>query len=211
MINSNWVSQVSSLFGAETDRLLNFGMPPTSAGPASFLGGPSPLLLYRQSRSPKVAKRSSLLRLLRESTHTWIGPGAPSPPSPLWRVEELNSLFSGPSALTSPAVRSLSCVRLCDPMACSPPGSSVHGVSQTRVLEWVAVFSSRGPSWLRAGTCVSYVSCICRGFLTPEPRGKPLIFLGTLFYQLFLLSVVWPAFLCPPSHFHLLLFSFFWY
>ena len=101
------------------------------------------------------------------------------------------------------------CPTLCDPMDCSPPGSSVHGISQARVLEWVAIFSSRGPSWLRAGTCVSYISCICRGFFTPEPRGKPLIFLGTLFYQFSLLSVVWPAFLCPPSHFHLLLFSFF--
>ena len=36
-----------------------------------------------------------------------------------------------------------SCPTLCDPMDCSPPGSSVHGILQTRILEWVA-FSSPG-------------------------------------------------------------------
>ena len=39
-----------------------------------------------------------------------------------------------------------SCPTLCDPMDCSPPGSSVHGVLQTRILEWVAISSSRGSS-----------------------------------------------------------------
>ena len=38
-------------------------------------------------------------------------------------------------------VQSLSCVRLfCDPMDCSPPGSCVHGISQARILEWVAMY-----------------------------------------------------------------------
>ena len=36
-------------------------------------------------------------------------------------------------------VKSLSCVRLSDPMDCSPPGSSIHGIFQTRVLEWGAI------------------------------------------------------------------------
>ena len=35
---------------------------------------------------------------------------------------------------------------LCNPMDCSPPGSSVHGILQTRILEWVAMPSSRGSS-----------------------------------------------------------------
>ena len=34
-----------------------------------------------------------------------------------------------------------SCPIVCDPMDCSLPGSSVHGISQTRMLEWVAIFS----------------------------------------------------------------------
>ena len=36
------------------------------------------------------------------------------------------------------------CLTLCDPMECSPPGSSVHGISQARVLEWVAISFSGG-------------------------------------------------------------------
>ena len=39
-----------------------------------------------------------------------------------------------------------SCLTLCDPMNCSPPGSSIHGILQARILEWVAMPSSRGSS-----------------------------------------------------------------
>ena len=39
-----------------------------------------------------------------------------------------------------------SCLTLCDPMDCGLPGSSVHGISQTRILEWVATSFSRGSS-----------------------------------------------------------------
>ena len=39
-----------------------------------------------------------------------------------------------------------SCVSLCDPMEYSPPGSSVHGILQARILEWIAMPSSKG-SW----------------------------------------------------------------
>ena len=45
---------------------------------------------------------------------------------------------------------------------CSPPGSSVHGIPQARILEWVAMPSSRGSSWSRDQTCISHVSCIGR-------------------------------------------------
>ena len=38
------------------------------------------------------------------------------------------------------------CLTLCDPMDCSPPGSSVHGILQSRILEWVAIPFSRGSS-----------------------------------------------------------------
>ena len=54
------------------------------------------------------------------------------------------------------------CPALYDPMDCSPPDSSVHGILQARILEWVATPSSRGSSWSRDWTCVSYVSCISR-------------------------------------------------
>ena len=39
-----------------------------------------------------------------------------------------------------------SCLTLCDPMDCSPPGCSLHGIFQARTLEWVAISSSRGSS-----------------------------------------------------------------
>ena len=39
-----------------------------------------------------------------------------------------------------------SCPTLCNPLGCNPPGSSVHGISQARILEWVAISSSRGSS-----------------------------------------------------------------
>ena len=58
------------------------------------------------------------------------------------------------------------CLTLCDPMDCSPSGSSVHGVLQARILEWVAIPSSRGSSQSRDRICTSYVSCIAGRFLT---------------------------------------------
>ena len=48
-----------------------------------------------------------------------------------------------------------SCPTVCDHMDCSLPGSSVPGISQARILEWVAMPSSRGSSQLRAQTFVS--------------------------------------------------------
>ena len=57
------------------------------------------------------------------------------------------------------------CLTLCDPLDCSLPGSSVHGILQARTLEWVAVPSSRGFSQPGDGTHVSYVYCISRQVL----------------------------------------------
>ena len=55
-----------------------------------------------------------------------------------------------------------SCPTLCDPVDCSLPGSSVHGILQARILEWVAISFSRGSSRPRN----TQVSCIAdRGFI----------------------------------------------
>ena len=60
-----------------------------------------------------------------------------------------------------------SCPTLCDPMDCSSPGSSVHGIFQARLLEWVATSFSRGSSWPR--------DCTLQADALPsEPPGKPL-------------------------------------
>ena len=51
---------------------------------------------------------------------------------------------------------------LCNPLNCSPPVSSVHGILQARILEWVAIPFSRGSSQPRDRTCISKVSCVGR-------------------------------------------------
>ena len=51
-----------------------------------------------------------------------------------------------------------SCLTLCNPMDYSPPGSSAHGILQARILEWIAMPSSRGFSQPRDRTHMSYVS-----------------------------------------------------
>ena len=59
-----------------------------------------------------------------------------------------------------------SCPTLCDPMNCSPWGSSVHGIFQARILEWVAAALHQGIFLIRDQIWVSYVSCIGRFFTT---------------------------------------------
>ena len=58
-----------------------------------------------------------------------------------------------------------SCLILFDSMGCSPPSSSVHGIPSARILEWVAMPSSKGSSRSRNQT---RVSCIAGGFFTTE-------------------------------------------
>ena len=64
------------------------------------------------------------------------------------------------------------CPTLCDPIDCTPPGSSVHGILQARILEWVAMPSSKGASQPRDRALIR-ISCIADGFFIAEPLGKP--------------------------------------
>ena len=61
-------------------------------------------------------------------------------------------------------VCSQSCLTLCDFMDCSPPGSTVHGILQTRILELVAMPSSPESTWPRDRIKISCISCIAGGF-----------------------------------------------
>ena len=63
-----------------------------------------------------------------------------------------------------------SCPTLCNSTDCSPPGFSLHGILQARILVWVAMSSSRGSSQSRDQTCIS---CIAGRFFTAEQSGKP--------------------------------------
>ena len=61
------------------------------------------------------------------------------------------------------------CPTLCDHMNCSPPGSSVHGIPQARIVEWVAISFSRESSWPR---CWISISCIAGGLFTRNHQGS---------------------------------------
>ena len=64
-----------------------------------------------------------------------------------------------------------SCLSLCDPMGCSPPGSSVHGILQARKLEWVAIRFFRD---VRDPEMEPRSSALQADSLLPEPPGKPI-------------------------------------
>ena len=64
-------------------------------------------------------------------------------------------------------------VQLCNPMDCSLPGSSVHGILQARILKWVAISFSRGFSWPRDQTQVSCIPCIGRQVLSTSATWEP--------------------------------------
>ena len=72
-----------------------------------------------------------------------------------------------------------SCLALCNSMYCSPPGSSVRGILQAGILEWVAMPSSRGSSQPRYWT---WVSCIAGRFFTIWPTRKALNIKNTKYH-----------------------------
>ena len=104
------------------------------------------------------------------------------------------------------------CPTLWDPRDCSPPGSSVHGISQARILKQVATSYSRGSSWPKDGTHISCVSCIGREILQHctmweaqlglnQDQTKIRIFLWLLSLNSVLLSIT-PTSLLVTSHLH---------
>ena len=106
-----------------------------------------------------------------------------------------------------------SCLTLCDPVNCSPPSSSVHGILQARILEWGAIPFSRGSSQPKDWT---WSSALWADSLPSEPPGKPIfkvfIALVTILLLLFYVLVFfffgheasgvlvpWPGIEPPPS------------
>ena len=61
---------------------------------------------------------------------------------------------------------------LCNSMNCNPPGSSVHGVFQARILDWVAISFSKGSCWSRDRASALWVFCHASGIFTTEPLGS---------------------------------------
>ena len=95
----------------------------------------------------------------------------------------------GPFCLCSPlCVRAMllqSCPALWDPVHCSPPGSSVHGILRARILEWVSISYSRRSSWPRDWICISYISFTGSRFFSAgaaKPICSPSVALKTILY-----------------------------
>ena len=78
-------------------------------------------------------------------------------------------------------IQSLHCVQLCNPMDYSPPDSSVHGIFQARILEQVAISSSRESSDLEIEpVSLADSPALVSRFFTTESPGKMFIIIGTL-------------------------------
>ena len=74
-------------------------------------------------------------------------------------AEGISAIFWAVSISRSEVAQS--CTTLCDPIDCSLPGSSIPGIFQARILEWVAISFSRGSSWPRDRTQVSHIAVRC--------------------------------------------------
>ena len=73
------------------------------------------------------------------------------------------------------------CQPLCEPVDCSPPGSSAQGISQARILEWVAISSSRRSPQSRYRPSSP---ALVGGFFTTEPPGKLIFSICFIFFPL---------------------------
>ena len=90
-----------------------------------------------------------------------------SSPSSLWAPGEWQETLPEPSTSYCCCLVTKSCPSLCDPKDCSPPGASIHGVSQARIPEWVAISFSR-----HQGSNPKSPASAGR-FFKAEPSGKP--------------------------------------
>ena len=88
-----------------------------------------------------------------------------------FRVQNIGSKLS----LAGQCMCTQSCLILCDPMDCSPPGSSVHGIFQAGILEWIAFSFSKGSSPPRINPCpLCFLHCQVRCFfLSLHLLGSP--------------------------------------
>ena len=92
-----------------------------------------------------------------------------------FRAESLTSRLTPWPQLPCESEVAQSCPTLCDPVDCSPPGSSIHGILQARILEWVAISFSRGSSLTQGSNPGIELRspALQADALTSEPPGKP--------------------------------------
>ena len=140
-----------------------WGQPLLSA-PPSLTTPPSSLNLVTLSLGGSAGARQHIFCFVGSASVT---PGQPVQclPYPLPSFSALDYLFFFFFSFCGCCLVAKFYLTLCDPMHCSSPGSSVHGILQARTLEWVAISFSRGSSWHRDQTCIFFVSCIGRQVL----------------------------------------------
>ena len=140
---------------------------PYSLGKATelFKGRGFILLILIYSQHPMECLEKSVLNSCYYFCPHFLVPGRVGDRADMW-TQVFQTHCVTPLYLGCMQVKSLQlCPNLCDPMDCSLPGSSVHGILQAGKLKWVAVPSSRGSSRPGDQTLISYVSCIGRWVL----------------------------------------------
>ena len=116
-------------------RLVTAFLPRSKHVLISWLQSPSAVIL-----EPKKIRSVTVSHVSPSICHQVMGPDAVS-----WSCHEVTQ----------------SCLTLCDPMDSSPPGSSIHGIFQATVLDWVAISFSRGSSRPKDQTQVSHIAGRC--------------------------------------------------
>ena len=91
-----------------------------------------------------------------------------------------------------------SCPTVCNPVDCSPPGSSIHGILQARILECVAISFSRGSSWPRDRTQVSCITGRCFNLWATSVRSVQLCGSLSIFWHCLTLGLEWKLTFSSP-------------
>ena len=126
------------------------------------------LLRTRSCGQHQALNRDDPLTGVKSAERRKMAPG-PWEVGRSWRALKAVFRYGQRSLCSSCCLVAQSCPTFCNPMDCSPPGSSAHATSQARVLEWVAVPFSRRSFQLRDRT---QVTCIAGRFFTAEPPGN---------------------------------------
>ena len=118
-----------------------------------------------ESKTEKDTCSPLFIAALFTIARTWKKPRYPSTDE--W-IKKLWYIFTMEYSVQFSSVTQ-SCPTLCNPVDCSPPGSSVHDILQARILEWVAMSSSRGSSSPGNETTSFTSPILAGGFFTPSP------------------------------------------
>ena len=124
---------------------------------------------------PRTEEPSGLQSMGSQRTgHHWVTEN-PGTDQYLAHRKHFMRISSSSPLLLNLWVCAQSCPTLCNAMDCNPSGYSVHEIFQARILEWVAISSSRGSSQSRDQTPTFWVSALQAESFTTEPSGKALL------------------------------------